>query len=231
MARFTASDVDHYGGQGGNGYFRLVNDQDTARVRFLYGGIEDVEGYAVHQVRTGTRDDGKPIMKYVNCLREYNDPKDKCPFCRENKPQMAKLFVPLYNLDNDKVEIWDRGKKFFGKISGLCSRYPNLVSHTFDIQRFGKSGETSTTYEIYPVEQDDAVLEDFEVPDIMGSTVLDKTAEDMEYYLEEGQFPPEDNEEADEMPVRRGSGRQRTESSSSQGRRRTPANRGARETF
>lgn len=229
MARFTADDADRYGGQGGSGYFRLVNDMDVARVRFLYGGIEDVEGYAVHQVTTGMKDNGKPIKKYVNCLREYNEPKDVCPFCREGKPQYAKLFIPLYNLDSDKVEIWDRGKKFFPRISGLCSRYPNLVSHTFDIERHGKAGEQTTTYEIYPVASDDTTLEQFDIPEIMGGTVLDKTADDMEYYLQEGQFPPEEGEQQEEMPVRRSSSRRDTETEQEAPRRRTPANR--RESF
>ena len=130
----------------------------------------------------------------------------------------------MYNIDTDKVEIWDRGKKFFGKMSGLCSRYKNIVSHTFDIERHGKAGETSTTYEVYEVEQDDTTIEDFEVPEIMGGTVLEKSVDDMEYYLQEGEFPPDEGEEQEEEPpVRRG--RRETNNHSTGARRRTPANR------
>ena len=35
MARFNASDAENYGGQGGAGFFRLANDGDVARVRFM----------------------------------------------------------------------------------------------------------------------------------------------------------------------------------------------------
>ena len=50
MARFRHDEADRYGGQGGAGYFRLVNDKDVATVRFMYNGIDDVTGYAVHEV-------------------------------------------------------------------------------------------------------------------------------------------------------------------------------------
>ena len=213
MARFDASSVDKYGGQGGAGYFSLKGDGDTAYVRFLYDTADDIEGYAVHEVEI----DGK--KRYVNCLREYNQSVDDCPFCKAKKFQVAKLFVPLYNEDEQKVQVWERGKKFFAKMSGICARYNKapIVAQTFEIQRNGKPGDTSTTYEIYRSDEpaDDTKLEDFEMPEVLGSVVLDKTAEDMEFYLEEGYFPPDgeapvrrstnsrDTRQSREMPVRR----------------------------
>lgn len=193
MGRFRAEEAEHYGGQGGAGYFSLKNDKDVATVRFMYNGIDDVEGYAVHQVEI----DGK--KRYVNCLREYNDPIDKCPFCEAKKFQSAKLFIPLYNVKEDKIQIWERGKKFFAKISSLCARYPDLVSHEFEIERNGKPGSTQTTYEIYEVKHDDTTLADLpEVPEIIGGLILDKSADDMAFYVENEYFPPEDD-----VPVRR----------------------------
>lgn len=215
MARFKADQVENYGGQGGAGFFSLKNDKDVASVRFLYNNIEDVEGYAVHEVDV---DDKK---RTVNCLREYNEPIDKCPFCREKMYQAAKLYIPLYNEDANAVQIWERGKKFFAKISSICARYAqkgNLVCHTFDIERNGKAGSTQTTYEIYETGEDVNVsLEDYDMPQILGGLVLDKTAEDMEYYLENGYFPDAESNEpirrrgrtdtADEEPARRSGGR------------------------
>ena len=196
MARFNAETVDRYGGQGGAGYFSLKNDGDVARVRFLYNTADDIEGYAVHEVEI----DGK--KRYVNCIREYNQPVDECPFCKAKKFQVAKLFIPLYNEDEGKVQIWERGKKFFSKISGLCARYNKapIVSQTFDIERHGKQGDTQTTYEIYSTgDIDNATLEDYETPEVLGSLILDKSYEDMEFYLSDG----------DSAPVRRNSGRDR----------------------
>ena len=219
MARFSYEEADKYGGQGGAGYFSLKNDKDVARVRFMYNSIDDVEGYAVHQVEI----DGK--KRWVNCLREYNQPVDTCPFCRERKFTSAKIFVPIYNIDEEKVQIWERGKKFIGQISSICARYPNVVSHVFEIERNGQKGDTSTTYGIYEVDKDDTTMEDLpEKRDILGTIVLDKSADDMDFFLENGYFPPD----GDDAPVRRRSSR---EESTDRGTRRTPANSNRRDRF
>ena len=229
MARFNASESSNYGGQGGGGFFGISDDKGVKKVRFLYNNEEDIEGFSVHQVKVGEKE------RYVNCLRSYKDPIDDCPFCREHMATQVKLFIPLYNIDEDQVQTWDRGKKMFEKMSSLCSRYAskdNLVQHVFEIERHGKPKDTATTYEIYEVEKDDTQLEDFEdMPKILGGLVLDKTAEDMEYYLEEGQFPPTDEE--DEKPRRRGSSRRQEEDSEEEeerparrSERRTPSRRG-----
>lgn len=224
MARFRADEAEHYGGQGGAGYFSLKNDKDVARVRFMYNSADDVTGYAVHQVEI----DGK--KRWVNCLREYNEPVSKCPFCEAKKFQSAKLFIPLYNIDEDKVQIWERGRKFFAKISSICARYAtkgNLVSHIFEIERNGKPGDTQTTYEIYEVGNDEVTMDDLpEVSDPIGSVILDKSADDMAFYLENGYFPPNDDEDA---PVRRRDSRREDDEEDRRSSRRTPAtNRGDR---
>lgn len=216
MARFRAEDANNYGGQGGTGFFGISNDKEVKRVRLMYNTIEDVEGISVHKVNVNGKD------RYVNCLRDYNSPIDDCPFCREKLFTQAKFFVPVYNIDEDAVQIWDRGKSFSSKITSICSRYAsngsNLVSHVFEIERNGKPKDMKTTYEFYEVDKDDTTLEDLpEVPVVIGGLVLDKTAEDMEYYLEEGEFPPTDDEE-EERPVRR-----RSESRDAEPTRRTPA--------
>ena len=207
MGRFRADEVDNYGGSGGGGYFSLKDDGDAARVRFMYNGIDDLEGYAVHEVEI----DGR--KRYVNCLRDYNSPIDDCPFCRERNRQVAKLFIPVYNVDEDKMQVWERGKKYFAKMTSLISRYANadtpFCAQMFDIERHGKKGDTATQYEIYPVgTADKTTLDDLpERPVILGGLVLDKTADDMEYFLEAGYFPPED------QPARRRGRREDAESS------------------
>ena len=215
MARFNTETADHYGGQGGGGYFSLKNDKDVAQVRFMYNGVEDIEGFAVHQVEI----DGK--KRYVNCLREYNQPIDDCPFCKAKMYTVAKLFIPVYNIDEDRVQIWERGKKFIAKISSICARYPNVVSHKFEIERNGKAGDTATTYEIYEVGKDDTTLEDLpEQRDILGTVVLDKSADDMEFFLDNEYFPPDDEDDA---PIRRRSSREEESTEDKRGSRRTPS--------
>lgn len=219
MARFKANEASNYGGQGGGGFFSIAKNNGVKRVRFMYNTIDDMEGLSVHKVKVNGKE------RYVNCLRDYNSPKDDCPFCRENKPVQAKLFIPIYNIDEDQVQIWDRGKTFFEKMTSQFSRYgtkKNMVQNIFEIERHGEPKDMNTTYEIFQVESDDTQIEDLpELPDIVGSPksfVLDKTADDMEYYLEAGEFPPEDE---DEEPRTRES---RQERASEETSRRTPAN-------
>lgn len=220
MARFRAEEADHYGGQGGTGFFSIANDKEVKSVRFMYETTDDIEGTSVHKVKVNGKD------RYVNCLREYNQPVDDCPFCRENKPVQARLFIPVYNIDEDAVQIWDRGKTMFQKMMSVCSRYASkgdIVNNVFEIERNGKPKDKETTYEIYQVDRDDTKLEDLpDLPNILGGFVLDKSAEDMEYYLETEEFPPEEDEE-EEAPVRRRSERTTERNSSSAQRRRTPS--------
>lgn len=208
MASFNVNSADNYGGQGGGGFFSLKNDKDIARVRFLYNGIDDVEGHSVHEIELN----GK--KRYVNCLREYGDPVDACPFCKSGKFVQVKYFVPLYNMDTDSIQTWERGKKFGSKLTSICSRYPNTVAHTFEIERNGKANDTQTTYEIYETGETEGVtMEEFEVPNPLGTIILDKTAEEMQAFLDTGDF-------GSEAPRRRESGAQQEGGYT----RRTPAN-------
>lgn len=197
MARFNAEQVDNYGGQGQGGFFSLKNDKDLATVRFMYNSMDDIEGFAVHEIEV----DGK--KRYVNCLRDYNQPVDDCPLCAAKYKVVAKLFIPLYDEESGELKIWDRGKNFFSKISSLATRYNPMVATPFEIERNGKAGDTKTTYEIYALDTDETALEDLpEVPEILGGLVLDKTYEELEEFLEIGYFPDDEEEEA--PPVRRG---------------------------
>lgn len=205
MARLTGANIEQYnsGSSSNSGYFSLKDDKDTARVRFLYEGAEEVEGFTVHRVAVGDRE------RYVNCLVEEGGSIADCPFCQAKYPKFTKLFIPLYNEDADQLQVWERGQKFYGTISGLCARYPNLVSRTFDIERNGKKGEQTTTYSVYPVGDADGtsvqdILDDLGIeamPNPLGTIILNKTADEMEQYIERGEFPSNDT-----PPVRRRGG-------------------------
>lgn len=201
MARFYENDADNYGVSNKSSFFQLKNDKDTARVRFMYNNMEDVFGMAVHEVEVN----GK--KRYVNCIREYSDPKNVCPFCAANKNQIAKVFVPLYDVDEQAVKIWERGKKYLGSLSSICSRYASadkpLCSTIFEIERRGAPRDPATTYQEYNIKTDDTTLADMpEVPDVLGGIVLDKNAQEMNYYLEHGRFPEEGQSSEEEYPRR-----------------------------
>lgn len=210
MGRINFSDIEHYGSSGGGSFFSLKNDKDVARVRFMMNDAEDLNNYTfvVHRTKVGER------YKNVSCLRKYNEPVNKCPFCEQYSNSQPRFFIPLYNMDEKSVQIFERGKTWSGKLSSILSRYGSktpLVNHIFEIERNGVKGDTQTTYEPYEIEKDETTLDDLpEVPEILGNIyVLDKSADDMNYYIDTdiannnsgGEFPPED----DEGVTRRGS--------------------------
>ena len=205
MAEFSMNEADNYGGNGGGSFFTLKDDKDKARVRFLYRGVEDVKGYACHKVAVGDKD------RYVNCLRAYNEPLDKCPFCAAQLKVTPRLFLSLYNEDAGEVQVWERSKSYFQRLASLSSRYNPLHDEIIEIERSGKKGDMHTTYEFYPIENEPVNLDDFEITNPLGTIILDKTAEDMNVYLDTGAFPDtnegssnnDNNRENLEQPQRR----------------------------
>lgn len=208
MAEFRVDEAESFGGNGGGGFFSLKNHKDTAKVRFLYDNINDVKPRSVHEVDVN----GK--KREVDCLRGYGEPVDVCPFCAANYPTRVKYHIPVYDVANKRSVIFERGKSFGSKLSGLCARYSHLFQRVFDIERHGAAGDKETTYEIYPTDEMDANLrlEDFEIPKVLGTIVLTKTAEEMQYYVDRKVFPDDSS-----TPVRRSD-------NNDQYVRRTPAN-------
>lgn len=202
MAKFKMDEADNYGSNGGGSFFSLKDDKDTARVRFLYNTIDDVDGYAVHQVKIGDKD------RYVNCLRDYRDPIEKCPFCAAQLPVKPKLFIKLYNEDAGECQIWERGKTYFQRLASLASRYNPLVNEVVEIERSGKKGDKQTSYEFYPIENSEVNLDDYECSEPLGTIILDKTADEMNEFLDTGSFPETEGSNSNyrenlEQPVRR----------------------------
>lgn len=210
MARLTGENIEKFRAPSGDNdgqkrlsYFSLKKDKETAKIRLLYTGAEDIEGYVVHRVQVG--DYERP----VNCLLENNGTIDDCPFCKAGLKKQARVFVPVLREEGSgEIQIWERPNSFYGKLSSLCGRYPNIVSQVFEVERRGVERDPKTDYDFYPIGQADGttvqdILDDFdmdELPKIVGSRFLmSKTADEMEYYIKHGEFP---TERAD-APVRR----------------------------
>ena len=187
MARFNEKTADNYGEQGAD-FFSLKNHNDTAGVRFMYRNMEDVIGVTLHEVMV----DGKKIK--VDCLSVPGSIEGICPLCDYGVKIQAKVFIPIYDIDTFKVSIWERGKSWMGKLSGICARYAStqmeLCSTPFDIVRNGAKGDQKTTYDMFPLASDEVKLADLpEPPSAFDSLVHKETAEAMHYYLEHNVFP------------------------------------------
>lgn len=192
MATFGFNDAGNYGQGNAGSYFSLKDEGDTARVRFLYKGIEDVEGTVVHEIHT----DGDPTnirsRKLINCLRSYDEPLDKCPFCASGYKQVPKLFLRLFNEDTGEAQLWERGKSYFQRLAGLASHYNPLCNEIISIERHGKKGDMQTKYEFYPIESSEFDMDSVEMPTPFdGSTVIEMTPEEMNDYIQTGTLTSE----------------------------------------
>lgn len=184
MGTFSMQEADNYGQSNAGSFFQLKDDKDTAKVRFLYNTIDDVQGYAVHQVELP---DGK--KRYVNCLRNYNEPLDKCPLCAAGSKILPKLFLKMYNEDTQECQIWERGKSYFQKLASLSAHYNPLCNEVIEIERNGKKGDQKTEYMFYPLESSEINLDDYECPEPLGTIILDKTEDEIKAFMRDGEFP------------------------------------------
>ena len=194
MARVSYEDSEKYFSGSGSDWFQLKNDGDVARVQFMLNSIDDIPIFSTHRVKIGDKE------RYVDCLRNPHDPIDACPFCAAGMPAKAVRFIIMFQHDDNKVKIWERGRQFISKLQGLINRYNPLEEKVFEIERHGKAGDTSTKYEIYPLDGvDPANMDEIEVPELEGTLILQKTFEEMEEFLDTGSFPSDN----DDAPVRR----------------------------
>lgn len=203
--KFNANtEIDNYSPDQA-GYFSLKNDGDSCRVRVLYENINNVEGHCVHKVNL--KNDG---FRYVDCLREYSDPLDACPLCSSkveaDRKLITKIWVPLYKVDSGESVLWERGKQFWKNVL-----YPIMVEkgepfcgHTFTIERHGAANDMNTTYEFIDDGVDDTVLDDFdEIPNPVGTIILQKTFEELEKFTETRSFDEADSDDIPDIPIRR----------------------------
>lgn len=153
MARIDISNLDQVMEQfsgGGAGFFSLKNDKDCAKVRFLHTDQHSLDIVIVHQVEIG----GK--KRWVSCL---SDESHQCPLCKAGNQQVLKLFLQLEDLRDGKRKIWERGKTFIPTIIGMMNKYGDLNNRVYEIERQGKAGDTSTKYQLYPLDRDNGSSE------------------------------------------------------------------------
>ena len=220
------NDVDNYRSGGDFNFLVLKDDGDIAKVRFYIENEEDLKFYVVHQVEIN----GK--KRYVNCIRTYDQPIDDCPFCAEalkNKDlkTMIKMFLPVLDLSDNQVKLFERGKTFKDEIMGHIRRNAPLVNYPCEIERNGAKGDTDTTYKVYPLaqEKDNIMIKDLpEFDDLLGSYIIDMSFEEMQEFMKSGKLPNSDNKE-ENLPRRTSKASQPEEQKTSSTTQRRTASR------
>lgn len=172
---------ENSGGDGKNVFFTIKNDKETAFVRFLHEGEDDLDWYVTHQAEI----QGK--KRHVQCTEEGD-----CPLCKAgNKPQL-KLFLQLVQKGDDEgvIRTWERGQKFIPVVLSFITRNGTLCGQSVEIERLGKKGDTNTTYQLYNMPRDEKTLADLPKRQVLlgeNSFILKKSKADMQS-IAEGTF-------------------------------------------
>lgn len=189
------------------GFFSLADDGDTAIVRFYIDSMDDFDLATVHNINV----DGR--YRNVNCLRDAKDPIEKCPFCNAKEvPVRQRFYIHLVQYVQDdkgnmipQAKVWERATTYAIKLKGFMDDYGPLSDYLFKIVRRGAKGNMKTDYEIMPILNKTAYPDDVFVKvdnpfvdySAIGRAILNKSASDMVYYLENGNFPAkEDNKDS-----------------------------------
>ena len=200
--KINYKDADNYSSNSTTPFFSLPGDGDTAIVRILAKNMDDVYITPIHEgIKVGDNE------RKVNCLRKPNGSIDDCPLCKAGNNVSVKMYLELmvYTQDNEgfptgkcSYQIWERGKKYITKISAICARYASkkpLWDTLFEITRSGNKGDQNTSYEILPITDEDfydncpmpkELPEPFEP---IGTIIMDKSYEELEYFTKKGKFP------------------------------------------
>lgn len=186
---FGVDEVDNYANQGVGKYFKLAKDGDKARIRFMYKDIEDMRGTNVHKLNMPNGG-----FASVKCIRPYNAPKSECPLCEAGNKATPSLIAPVYNVDEERAQILDKGVRFLRKAASKCAKYGKkgeICQTIFEVERVG---DNFPDYEIDFDDRDKVTMDDLpDAEDLLDGYVLEKSFDDMEYFVENNEFPPEDS--------------------------------------
>lgn len=172
--------VDEFNKERGyDNYFTLRNDGDSADVIFLYRGTSDVLVADAHYIKSND------YTGYVHCCGRG------CPACGKGISVRNKLFVPMYNINNDRIEFWDRSMFFENQLNqDVFNRYSNPSEYVFRITRHGVARDVNTSYEIRAVGKNDmlpyeAILAKFNtnVPGVYSRVIREVTSGELNLML------------------------------------------------
>lgn len=127
------------------GRFVLRDDNDSADVVILYRSVDDVVEVDSHYIKS------TDYNGYVCCTGRG------CPACGKGIRIQPKLFIPVYDIKNDKVLFWDRTTRFEAQLNKeVLERYPNPSEYVFRITRHGAANSRDTSYTIMAIARNTA---------------------------------------------------------------------------
>lgn len=189
--------------------FFSLKEGEEAIVRFMHNSRADLELYTVHNVNVNNR------SRRIVCLAGVGNPNGNCPLCSSTKSfvnnfgttvnvkaQQTRVYVHLLHYvkgaDGNIVavpKIWDIGIRKARELCSFMDSYGTLSDMICRVQRQGKGTDTQ-----YPIScnlpknifSDEVYVKDekaFNGYSVLGTILLDRTAEEMLEYERTGNFP------------------------------------------
>lgn len=189
------------------GFFSLKGDGAEAIVRIMCDSLADLDILTVHPITVGASNFPN---RQINCLRDPRDSMDKCPLCASGEKVKQKVFIKMLQYDSPgegKAVVWDRPAGIFvPKLKSYMDNYGPLSNIMCKIVRHGTGLDTSYdiipninpqvyTEQTYPKNAD--AFADFNV---LGRMVMNKTAEEMNTFIQTGAFPEKVDDDAPQQP-------------------------------
>lgn len=132
-------------------FLYLGTDKETIDVVILYPSIDNVSYVKMHA--TDSRE-----FPYVRCKE------DNCELCNEGSYAITKMWIPVYNIKEDRIQFWDRSSKFMHiALEKIFNKYPDPSRYVFRITRHGVKGDLHTFYELEPIAKNDIPYEDISI--------------------------------------------------------------------
>lgn len=210
MAQFSYEDYtkrQQAASNRGNGTYRvrffsmpkpqMPGDVVTTIVRFDYDNPSEFLLLDVHTLPSSNN----RFVK-VNCLREAGESWDKCPFCSERMQRTSRFYAKVlqYTTQDGKIVAqpcaWDAPMSVVAQLNAIYHDYEPKPLRDI-IFKISKSGEgrnvtytvTAANPERYNPSVYVADFSGFEGFKFAGSSYLNKTFSEMNYYIDNGSFP------------------------------------------
>lgn len=207
MAQIKFEDIQDVGVSNGPvnqvGFFSLKNDGDEAIVRIMHDSTDSFDIVSTHAIQVN----GK--YRRVNCCRTPREPVESCPLCASGNPSQQRFYIHLIQYtrnENGQVvaepKVWERSLAYATTIKNLIVEYGPLSNLIFKIKRSGAAGSMDTKYTImyanpqmYPENIYPPVPGAFDGYKAIGNVVMDKSIQDIIYFVTNGNFPAAQNEQ------------------------------------
>lgn len=203
--RVNYSEIQNNANSNSNNDFKVklfgLKSGETAIVRFLIDSVDDFDIYVDHN---NIEYDDKKYQR-VNCIREANDPLNKCPLCDAGVSieQVAYFKMIRYTSDSNgniiaEPTIWSRSAQsaFVKDLVTYINMYGSLSDMICSITRTG-SGFQDTKYTIspnlpekmYPSNVYVNIPDAFEGYSVLGTLIRDWDFDQMNEFLRTGSNP------------------------------------------